>query len=261
MNQIDKIKADIERLKKNLPWGGSAGQLAMECNCKNEAYNEVLSFIESLEEEPKPNICPRCAYYQYDSCNYPGGGRNALYNENGICECNMFESLEKEQEGLLFTPLGRLIQKLPWNDSTNSYAKKLVDCLVREGYIKDAQIVQGIVSYKNGNNVPMATMDEVHIQFNDEQTFKREQSQGLDEAAIKYLRQYDKDNDGEEPCATEVFKAGVKFQAEQGYSREVEVKEDAGGYPYINEIELYDYDNDKPLAKKGDKVRIQITKL
>ena len=85
--------------------------------------------------------------------------------------------------------------------------------------------------------------------------------QGVDEAAIKYLRQYDKDNDGEEPCATEVFRAGVKFQAEQGYSREVEVKVDAGGYPYINEIELYDYDNDKPLAKKGDKVRIQITKL
>ena len=57
------------------------------------------------------------------------------------------------------------------------------------------------------------------------------------------------------------FKAGAKFQAEQGYSREAEVKEDAGGYPYIDEIELYDYDNDKPLAKKGDKVRIQITKL
>ena len=51
MNQIDKILAEIERLKKNLPWGGSAGQLTMECNCKNEAYNEVLSFVESLEKE------------------------------------------------------------------------------------------------------------------------------------------------------------------------------------------------------------------
>ena len=93
------------------------------------------------------------------------------------------------------------------------------------------------------------------------ESLEKEQPQGVDEAAIKYLRQYDKDNDGEEPCATEVFRAGVKFQAEQGYSREVEVKVDAGGYPYINEIELYDYDNDKPLAKKGDKVRIQITKV
>ena len=86
---------------------------------------------------------------------------------------SFIESLEKKQDGLHFTPLSRLIQKLPWNDSTNSYAKKLVDCLVREGYTKDAQIVQDIVSYKNGNNVPMATMDEVHIQFNDKSTFTK----------------------------------------------------------------------------------------
>lgn len=38
------------------------------------------------------------------------------------------------------------------------------------------------------------------------------------------------------------------------------VKEDAGGYPYIDceSIELYDYDIDKPLAKKGQKVKVII---
>ena len=37
-----------------------------------------------------------------------------------------------------------------------------------------------------------------------------------------------------------------------------EVKEDAGGYPYIDceSIELYDYKEDKPLAKPGQKVKI-----
>lgn len=40
---------------------------------------------------------------------------------------------------------------------------------------------------------------------------------------------------------------------------EREVKIDAGGYPYINcDIELYDYENDKPLAKEGDKVKVLI---
>lgn len=52
MNKVEKIKAEIERLKKSLPWGSCASQLSMECNCKNEAYNEVLSYIDSLEEEP-----------------------------------------------------------------------------------------------------------------------------------------------------------------------------------------------------------------
>lgn len=73
-------------------------------------------------------------------------------------------SLQQEQpEGLHFTPLNRLIQKIPsekWNDSTNNYAKKLRDCLIKEGYLKDAEVLQGYISYMNGNNVPMATMDE-----------------------------------------------------------------------------------------------------
>ena len=55
MNKVEKIKAEIERLKKSLPWGSCASQLSMECNCKNEAYNEVLSYIDSLEEEPVSN--------------------------------------------------------------------------------------------------------------------------------------------------------------------------------------------------------------
>lgn len=57
------------------------------------------------------------------------------------------------------------------------------------------------------------------------------------------------------------FKAGAEWMAGQGWSRELEVKEDAGGYPYIDKhIELYDYDTDEPLAKKGDKVVVQIRK-
>ena len=39
---------------------------------------------------------------------------------------------------------------------------------------------------------------------------------------------------------------------------ECTVYEDAGGYPYINKIELYDYDKDRPIAKKGDKIKVLI---
>ena len=53
MTQIEKIKAEIERLKKSLPWGSCASQISMECNCKNEAYNEVLSYIDSLSDTEK----------------------------------------------------------------------------------------------------------------------------------------------------------------------------------------------------------------
>lgn len=52
MSKAEKIKAKIERLKESLPWGSCASQISMECDCKDEAYNEVLSFIDSLEEDP-----------------------------------------------------------------------------------------------------------------------------------------------------------------------------------------------------------------
>ena len=76
----------------------------------------------------------------------------------------LIDELQQEQpEGLHFTPLNRLIQKIPsenWNYTVNNYAKKLRDCLIKEGYRKDAEVLQGYISYMNGNNVPMATMDE-----------------------------------------------------------------------------------------------------
>lgn len=56
MDKIEKIKAEIERLRKNLPWGGSAAQLSMECNCKNEAYTEIEKFIDSLPEKPVSSV-------------------------------------------------------------------------------------------------------------------------------------------------------------------------------------------------------------
>ena len=58
------------------------------------------------------------------------------------------------------------------------------------------------------------------------------------------------------------YENGRKDMKEQMMKEAVEriVKEDAGGYPYIDATELYDYTEDKPLAKKGDKVRIVIVK-
>ena len=41
---------------------------------------------------------------------------------------------------------------------------------------------------------------------------------------------------------------------------EVTVHIDAGGYPYIPQMELYDYEKDIPLAKRGDKYKVILIK-
>lgn len=99
------------------------------------------------------------------------------------------------------------------------------------------------------------------------------------ESAIKYLSEHSLPSNLDEAAEDRVtengrfeltpsakmriddIKFGAKWMAEQGWSIELEVKEDAGGYPYIDKhIELYDYDTDTPFAKKGDKVIMQIRK-
>ena len=54
----------------------------------------------------------------------------------------------------------------------------------------------------------------------------------------------------------------AKWQKEQMMAKaiDVEVKVDAGGYPYIPQMELYDYDKDIPLAKEGDKYKVVLIK-
>ena len=84
-----------------------------------------------------------------------------------------------------------------------------------------------------------------------------EQSKNLEDEATKYAQ------DKYMPVQTaEAFRAGYnKCRQEMMNSAiEREVKVDAGGYPYIEATELYDYDNDKPLAKAGDKVNVVFIK-
>jgi uncharacterized protein YwqG len=106
-------------------------------------------------------------------------------------------------------------------------------------------------------------MDEYH-QFIIQEYCKEEPVSGeLEEVAKHYLYSnilYDDvyvGNPTDKDCI-EMFKAGAKWQKEQmmANATEVTVHIDAGGYPYIPQVELYDYDKDIPLAKEGDKYKV-----
>ena len=82
-------------------------------------------------------------------------------------------------------------------------------------------------------------------------------SENFEDEATKYAQ------DKYMPVQTaEAFRAGYNKcrQEMMNNAIEREVKEDAGGYPFIEATELYDYENDKPLAKAGDKVKVLIVK-
>lgn len=51
MTEKEKIREEIERLKSNLIHGACSSQIAMETRCKEEAYNEVLAILDTMQEE------------------------------------------------------------------------------------------------------------------------------------------------------------------------------------------------------------------
>jgi DNA-directed RNA polymerase specialized sigma subunit len=51
-DKVQKIREEVERLKSQLLRGACSSQIAMETRCKEEAYNEVLAILDTMQEEP-----------------------------------------------------------------------------------------------------------------------------------------------------------------------------------------------------------------
>lgn len=84
------------------------------------------------------------------------------------------------------------------------------------------------------------------------------------EAAHEYERGYYDDCYAAKIASYHGFIAGSDWKEQQMLEDGIdcEVKIDAGGYPYIERaIELYDYEKDEPLAKKGDKYKLVLLKV
>lgn len=70
--------------------------------------------------------------------------------------------LEKQGEPKEYTfkSLPRLLDMIEPTSRTKAYCQKLIDTLAKEGYNTDAKIVKEILKGWNGDDVPMAVMDE-----------------------------------------------------------------------------------------------------
>lgn len=51
MNKIEEAIVKIEELKSQLIRGACSSQIAMETACKEEAYNEVLDILNSINKK------------------------------------------------------------------------------------------------------------------------------------------------------------------------------------------------------------------
>ena len=69
--------------------------------------------------------------------------------------------LEKQgKKEFTFKSIPRLLEMIEPTDRAKSYCQKLIDSLVKEGYSTDAKVVGECLKQMNGEDVPMAIMDE-----------------------------------------------------------------------------------------------------
>jgi hypothetical protein len=70
--------------------------------------------------------------------------------------------LEKQdkQKEYTFKSLPRLLEMIEPTNKAKAYCQKLIDSLIEEGYSTDAKIVGERLKQMNGEDVPMAVMDE-----------------------------------------------------------------------------------------------------
>jgi len=98
----DKLIAEIEKRAKfhNDAIKACTGlnNVAITHSAGWKEDTEIITIIDSLQQEPQEKICSKCIHYGKDDgyCYNPHGGMQSSINENGIYKCTGF--CEKEQE-------------------------------------------------------------------------------------------------------------------------------------------------------------------
>lgn len=199
-DKVQKIREEVVRLKSQLLRCACSLQIAMETGCKEEAYNEVLTILDTVQEEP--------------------------VSGNIDFEQELYKAFGQVKD---FT-LGMRIAKWFYDMGKNSKESISEDL--------DAEVEHYI---RIGGYDGLDSEMEVKKIANHFANWQKEQ---------------------EYTCYEEAFEDGASWKKEQMMANAIEttVHIDAGGYPYIPQIELYDYDKDVPLAKEGDKYKVILIK-
>lgn len=286
MDKISKIKAYLENQKVEYRLGKSA-----EAKYRMEAYTELLDFINSLQEEPELSPIERevvdgwtirinrkrvpitlkgdtkhkfrnefhtmwqivgemqfahvaKAIMEHLCLHFAAWG---AYNLKGIGNIN---EEEKTKMDIKEEPVSEELEK--------EIQRHLKDCLDVKFPTTDIESIKKDVEFTARHFAKWQKEQFEKNRLAHCDALTKEQAQMESDFVTKHLKENNRT-----PTFIDAIKYGMKLQKEQMMKDaiDVEVKVDAGGYPYIDKtIELYDYDKDVPLAKAGEKVKVIIMK-
>ena len=121
----------------------------------------VLKFMQYIEKLAK--------VYEF---NLPNGSYDMYAFAKDLLDWLERQGKETSEKEFTFKALPRLLEMIEVSDRAKAYTEKLAVALDNEGYHTDAKIVRESIKIMNGEEVPMATMDEQKPVDNIEPKFK-----------------------------------------------------------------------------------------
>ena len=120
---VDKIRKHIYAQKAKLIRGACAAQVAMETACKEEAYDEILAYIDKLEKREGPSAMERYDVILWEAEKAVGAQLTAERTMENT-DIRMLVVKQMRDEGYSNAVIGVLIHR---DHSTVSYLYKCVN--------------------------------------------------------------------------------------------------------------------------------------
>ena len=237
-----KIKAIIkqyadkgERLLEEAYENGDHASTTGYWDGYRDCANLLLRELDDIQEESK--VC------MYSTANYTNADRLTLCKD---CEelCKYNQKTAAESLGISQEVYDEIVDKCLYGSEVE---------LVDDGDLPKEEPVNETLDTLNLSNV-----ERIGKNWNEEPV-----SEELEQVIHKYEQRLEKENPATEAYDfASAIRFGANWKKQQMMKNAVDatVHIDAGGYPYIPQMELYDYDKDIPLAKEGDKYKVILIK-
>lgn len=281
-DKVQKIRNEVERLRNELIQEREKGYGSdVDDACILELQN-VLTYIDSLQEEPVSEDLEEFAlqyaghHAPYDSCMQEvedavkAGAKWQKKHENPVSE-DLEEAAKHNTFKYVFDKNVKetLISELKYigNNSFKDGAKwqKEKDESTTEDlgeYINELSKQFPEVSFAKLSRIAVRVANWQKEQFEKNRlkhcdSITNEQAELEQGFVDQHIEKFNR-----MPTFLDAIEYGMQLQKEQIIkdATEVTVHIDAGNYPYIPQMELYDYDKDVPLAKEGDKYKVVLIK-
>lgn len=250
----EKVRAEIERLRKNFKVTSVASpskDTTLENIAKAALCRQILSFIDSMQEEeipPKFPIISSKEELKQKPFKVEKGKWYVCIKDyrDKNCTFTKGKKYKSDKDGFLVDDEDKdTFERKIWEEDACEYFRP-IKCMYTE------------YNYTDEDRKVLCDGCEEECEYS-----KKEEpvSEDLEEEALVYIIT----EDGKLVIDSEkvnAFKAGAKWQITKLMkdATEVIVHIEAGNYPYIPQMELYDYDKDVPLAKEGDKYKVVLIK-